>query len=391
MGITKGPNLLTNNLVFGLDTGYGVADNNTATRFYKGEPTTNTVLANHSWYGDGGGVSSILVTDENLKYKGYTTYLYTPGSSDNSYLQTADFTASQASPYWTWSCYVKRQDGLPITSMGTYIYHPSSNGNANGTITQCGNGWVRIHRTVNASNAAINLAGFYSMTAAKYYLSGAMLSKTTQLAPYLKEQTSVSDTGSLIDLKRTVSIDMNTVSFDSTGQPDYDGSDDKAIITSFPHIWNSSCSLEAVAIWHDDTRSTIFGNYDQGAGGHDINIEKLTGGVLRFYWDRGARDVTSTGNPRVTTNGSKYHHVVWVRELETNSFKFYVDGTIVSTIADAGGNIASTGSTFRVGADSRDGATVHNGSIPVFKAYNIALSAEKIKQNYNTYKNRFNL
>jgi hypothetical protein len=144
-------------------------------------------------------------------------------------------------------------------------------------------------------------------------------------------------------------------------------------------------------MWHDDTRSGIFGNFDQGSGGHDINVEKLSGGVLRFYWDRGSRDVTTTGNPRVTTNGSKHHHVVWVRELETNNFKFYVDGELVTTVANAGGNIASTGSTFRFGADTRNGATVHNGSIPVLKAYNIALSAEQVKQNFSAYKNRFNL
>ena len=41
MGIARGPNLVRDNLVFGYDTGYGVADNSTATRFYPGKPTTN--------------------------------------------------------------------------------------------------------------------------------------------------------------------------------------------------------------------------------------------------------------------------------------------------------------------------------------------------------------
>ena len=200
-----------------------------------------------------------------------------------------------------------------------------------------------------------------------------------------------SATDSLIDLKRTATIDMNTMSFDSSGQPDFDGSDDKGIITNFPHIWNGSVSIETVAMWHDDTRSTILGNYDQGSGGHDINVEKLTGGSLRFYWDRGARDVQSTGNPRVTTNGSKYHHVVWVRDEVSNSFKFYVDGVLVTTVSNAGSGIPSTGSTFRFGADTRDGSTVHNGAIPVLKAYDIALSTEQVQQNYKAYKSRFNI
>ena len=142
--------------------------------------------------------------------------------------------------------------------------------------------------------------------------------------------------------------------------------------------------------WDDDTRSVIFGNYDQGTGGHDINFEKNPGGVLRFYWDRGSRDVYTTGNPVVTTSGA-YHHVVFIRDASANNFKFYVDGELVTTVNNAGSGISSTGSTFRFGADTRNGATVHNGSIPVIKAYNKALTATEIKQNYNAYKNRFDI
>jgi len=199
-----------------------------------------------------------------------------------------------------------------------------------------------------------------------------------------------STTNSLIDLKRTTTIDINNVSFDSSGQPDWDGTDDKGIINNFPHVWNNSVTIEAVVMWHDNTRSVILGNYNQGAGGHDINIEKLTSGNLRFYWDRGARDVTSSNNV-VTTNGSKYHHVIWMRDEANDNFKFYVDGALVTTVSNAGSGIPSTGSTFRFGADSRDGATVHNGAIPILKVYDIALSTEQVQQNFKAYKSRFNI
>ena len=36
-----GPNLTNEDLVFGYDTGYGIANNGIATRFYPGEPTSN--------------------------------------------------------------------------------------------------------------------------------------------------------------------------------------------------------------------------------------------------------------------------------------------------------------------------------------------------------------
>ena len=43
MGIHRGPNLIKENLVFGYDTGYGVSDNTTATRFYPGKPISNSI------------------------------------------------------------------------------------------------------------------------------------------------------------------------------------------------------------------------------------------------------------------------------------------------------------------------------------------------------------
>jgi len=39
-----GPNIERDGLVFGYDTGYGVADNSTATRFYPGESTINGIM-----------------------------------------------------------------------------------------------------------------------------------------------------------------------------------------------------------------------------------------------------------------------------------------------------------------------------------------------------------
>ena len=51
MGISRGTNIITDNLVLGFDAGYGVADKNTSTRFYKGRPTTNLINFDNSSYG----------------------------------------------------------------------------------------------------------------------------------------------------------------------------------------------------------------------------------------------------------------------------------------------------------------------------------------------------
>ena len=55
-----GPNLVRTNLLFGYDTGYGVADNDTSTRFYQGEPTVNYVTDTPSNQGGWSGSHSVL-------------------------------------------------------------------------------------------------------------------------------------------------------------------------------------------------------------------------------------------------------------------------------------------------------------------------------------------
>jgi len=49
MGIARGTNIVRDGLVFGYDSGYGVADNNTATRFYPGKPTTNLLSSSEAF------------------------------------------------------------------------------------------------------------------------------------------------------------------------------------------------------------------------------------------------------------------------------------------------------------------------------------------------------
>ena len=57
----------------------------------------------------------------------------------------------------------------------------------------------------------------------------------------------------------------------------------------------------------------------------------------------------------------------------------------------AGSNIPTTGTTFRIGADTRNGATVTNGDISAVRMYSQALTAAEVAQNYNAQKSRFGL
>ena len=55
-----GPNIISNELHYGYDSGYGVANNHTATRFYTGEPTVNYVTDTPSSQGGWTGSFSLL-------------------------------------------------------------------------------------------------------------------------------------------------------------------------------------------------------------------------------------------------------------------------------------------------------------------------------------------
>ena len=180
---------------------------------------------------------------------------------------------------------------------------------------------------------------------------------------------------------------QNGVGFNTAngGFWEFDGVDDKIEVTNFPiSVFNGSCTMESWVYWNDDSRSIILGNYNVGA--NDVNFEKLDNYRLRFYWNRGERDVTTSYN---AVSGSVWQCVVFVRDTAANAFKFYVNGILVQTTSNDGSNIASTGSTFRIGADSRNGSTVTNGDISTVRMYNRALTAAEVLQNYNAQKNRF--
>ena len=385
MGIFRGLGVVNDGLVFGYDTGHPISDNTTNNRFNQGQPATNnTIAANYSWYGDGSNQSFankgvVEVTDESLKYNGYDTYLWTPGSSLNCYLNgSPELNYSDNSTVWTFSCYIKREDGVAITSLNVYMYYPGSDGSASGTIVDCGNGWYRVSRTRTGSSSQIQLAGFTGFVAGnKYYLSGVMLTKTNHTVPHVEIQSSRSDTASLIDLKRTLSIDVGDVSFDSTGQPTFDGTNDYIDIPSTNLISGTQdFTVESVYNLQGQTGGEIFGNYGSGYTTNHLWFS----GQYGIWLDGG---VYAPGAP--LSNGK--YHMVGLRQ--NGIMKLYLNGELVNSQTRT--SSIATDINYRIGADVNGAGEPFVGDIYLVKAYNRALTAAEIKQNYHAYKNRFNI
>jgi len=423
MATAGGPNIERDGLVFGYDTGANPSSDfnhkNKKRRFFKGEPSTNlwdsidntqSLRGNrtqHYWDGkrwtiDGSYTDPGVPGPKNI-YLG-KVFKFTSGAlnsvwSGNSHGYMLRDIATTSGQTYTMSAWVYASIDCDVDSIPAVIegeaggestvsgfpasYNLSNKGTWQRTAKKAlADGNVRFIPTYTKKIGVTDgsFSGFFMWAAPQVVLGD-------RPRPYIQTGTSRSSTQSLIDLKRTTNIDVSNVSFDSNGQPTFDGTDDNILINNTPHVWNNSVSLDAVVSWNDDSRSIVFGNYNVGA--NDINFEKLTGRALRFYWNRGERDV-QTSNNVVTTTGN-YHYITFIRDTTANEFRIYVDGILVSTSANSGTNITSTGSTFRIGSDTRTGTTVHNGTIPIIKLYNRALSAQEIKQNYNTYKNRFNI
>ena len=387
MGIHRGPNLIKDNLVFGYDTGYGVADNNTATRFYPGETTENLI------YDMGGTVTSAYpevvyrstatetnVIDTSAPGGKYSRFTGIDGSSNNQlYSRFSSYSIDVRGDSVNYSVYLKGSGTCHLT-----IYDNNSGYGTSPTITLTNN-WVRYNytRTVNASATSYWVAVRGVLNTTDVYIAGQQATRGTHSTPYIENNRS--STQSLIDLKRTRSIDVSNVSFDSNGQPVFDGTDDVVSLGTNFNLNNKSFSVESIIKWDGGSEDTFF-SYKDSAGGtqKDIHWRIYTAGQLRF--DFYGNSINSSAGSIVT---GEYVHLVTTYNFGSDSCTCYKNGEVLMA-GSAGPFLGNdTNSTAYVGA----WGTIQRfgGEIPILKMYNSAISASEIKQNYNTYKNRFNI
>ena len=396
MGIARGPNIVTDNLVFGYDTGHGIANNNTATRFYQGEPTTNLITSNGldftvlSSYSD---LSRSQVVDSNSP-SGYACEMQiTDGSAINDAARIAfgQNTNMPSSGNATVSVYAKLEGG-PTSNITPKIYNGSGTAWQSLSPLDGGSAYLTYEYRRFAYYGAITANPGFSMvkgnsskqTGQKTRWHSPQVELTTQASPFVDGIRS--DTASLIDLKRTTSIDVSNVSFDSTGQPDFDGSDDEINIGTGLGIQNASFSVEAVIKWDGGSTDTFFGY--RGATDaiqQSIHWRIYSTGQLRFdfYGD----SINSGGGAIVAGD---WTHLIVTYDYENDTCICYKNGTLI--MQGSAGPYTGTDSTSTGYVGSWGPNNQHfGGQIPIFRVYNKTLTATEVKQNFNSQKNRFNI
>ena len=406
--IKGGPKIIDDSLVVCLDAHDA--------KSYAGEPTQNYVINTTStggWHGDGssqtglGSKGAVAITDENLKYNGYDTVLWTPGTSRNCYLNgTEDFNYSETSTEWTFSAYVKYEDGSTISSMSVYMYYPSSDGSGTGTVTDVGGGWYRVRRTRTGSSNYISLAGFTGISAMKkIYISGWQLEKKQYATPVTSPATSRSATDGWKDLT-TNDHDGSLLNGTNTGvnyyrdgqviMPvansylDFDGSDDHVKIDHSTQlnnaktweIWINIDSFPAISTYDSVFSKTANWNNDGGI------LLSMIYGSLRFSYGGNWGGVNIEDLSNMSTN-------TWYQVVGTGQFlgagagvrnKGYLNGVYKSVLTDTSAFIPTNTNALYLG--DGDGGTM-NGKIGLFRVYEDILTDAEILSNYNATKNRF--
>lgn len=349
MGIARGPNIITEDLVFGYDTGYNSDGEQIASgRFFKGpahtnlaeeiDPSYTNTNTTHFKAISGEEVVDIpIVGKRTVKYVDYFNNRYASDGSVNSgttccpnlfhyFVGSTPYIAVDSSSNYTYSIIYKHTGGYHHPN---FMYHYQKN-SSNTTLTEggvsntssdrrthLGNGWYHAWGTISTQSTCTNVLLYsflynYGTVTHRFYVAAVSLVKNTTGETYLKIPPqlmleplgSVSNTASIIDLKRTASIDVSNVSFDSTGQPTFDGTSD---VINLPNDLGYGTTSVSVFAWYkiDGTPGNGY-HIICGDAALEMSIHSSATYLRNGVSTTNGRYVSNNGNQ--TLNDGNYHY-----------------------------------------------------------------------------------
>jgi hypothetical protein len=412
MGIARGPNIITDGLVFGYDDCYnGSGEQMASGRYFKGpahtnlleeiDPSiTNTTNANFSAVSGEEVVDIPIVGKRTVKYVDYFNNYPTGGTCCPNlfhYHASDGQIPVDASTIYTYSIIYKHSNNYThpnfmyryeYQSDGTYNTEAGFHSTASDRRTHLGNGWYHAwgsFTTQSTTSYVVCYSFLYNYGTATYRYSVAAISlvknesgQTHFIIPpqlMLEPLGSVSNTASLIDLKRTNSIDVSNMSFTLTGQPEMDGSSDYIDLGSDIEVSSvanaASNGWTAEYVFNSDSASTLqhFNGCEEDV--HNAGWLALLSSKLAV-WDR-TSNVWKYGDTVFASN--TWYHVAFV-QLTGTTMQFYVNG-----IAEGGDHVSFSWTAAKsaffaryIGRYEYNGgySRYFNGHIPVTRLYNKA-------------------
>jgi len=285
-----------------------------------------------------------------------------------------------------------------------YMYHYEYN-SSGGYLTEyglfdpnkqesLGDGWYHAWNTFTVQpTAALGYTGLWYY---QYNVSDKLSIAAVSITPgdtirppqqIIPSGTTRSATQGLLPIVGNSSINLSSVSFNSTAQIYFDGTDD--VIPLSPSVIPSNeITVEFICTNTNSGASTSI--IAGGAGQQDFNIH-LPWSDTNVYWDCG-RPFNRIAKATTSAERNGIHHWVFTKNPSTGVMNIYLDGNLWHT----GTGLTSTMPSLTqvsLGAYNAGGgpSLYYSGTIPVTKIYNREISAAEVKQNYNKYKTRFNL
>ena len=404
MSTSAGPNISLDGLVFGYNTGYPMVDNDNSSRFSKGEPTENLI------YDMGGTVTSSYpevvyrctanetnVVDTSVPGGKYSRFTGVDGSSNNQlYSRFSSYSIDVRGESVNYSVYLKGSGTCHLT-----IYDNQSGYGTSSTITLTSN-WVRYNytRTINASATSYWVAVRGVLNTTDVYIAGQQAMRGTHSTPYVEDTRS--STQSLIDLKETTEIDLTNVSFDSNAQLTFDGTDD---VISLDNNFDLDTHFNDGGSFSIDVVVKMKESASQNGGivcNQRYKTETDPAGFGLVISSTNKYGINLTNNTpesyqslaQIPFNQNEYHHITYTFEKNLGKVVAYSNGSeyTSSTSTSYSWNIPTDSTRTLIGKNTQGGwGNYINMDIVIAKIYNISLTAEEVKQNYNAYKKRFGI
>jgi hypothetical protein len=384
----NGPYINNTGLVFGYDTGIGTSTNNVATRLYPGDPTTNAI-PNASTFGGGwasydNGNDGTFITEF-----GTTGYQMLNRVSWNGIYQ--NFNLGSSGNY-TFSAWFKYLGGTASNNGATVYISNYGGGDTAVALNKSLVGvWQRVSHTVNVTSPGnvyfyIISYGGGGSDRSTWQVTMPQAELGTILTPFVNGTRSA--TQALIDAKRATTIDLSTISFNSSAQPTFDGTDDFISISPFNPSSFTGLTLSVVA-----NISSASGGwvrfFDIGSGADNNNLlfcRYSTTSNLFFGVYNGSGNAQFTFGGTIPFNQMAFYTAT----ADGTNFRIYINGQLVHTAANSTIPIVTNRANGYIGR-SNWADPYYNGTIPVATIYNRALSANEVAQNFQAYRSRFGI
>jgi|14BtaG_2_1085337.scaffolds.fasta_scaffold00495_7 hypothetical protein len=419
MSAHANPDIVTDGLVFGFDTGYPfVSESHETFRYNRGEPTTTfdigtmvptsptTYFTSNSVYHSnlhGTAWDWSYYPNSNISTEGGMEWVpnyegpgftgawkmkkRAGGNSESNFSGIAPGTIDSSKTY-TVSVWCKTDQAtmarihLNTTKSGSSYWGYASGYHSGG------GGWERLSVTIpaGAGNTSLNTIRCQCLgttTNADAYWRDYQVEERGHATPFILGGTR-SATGSLIDLTGTNDIDVSDVSFDSNAQMTFDGTDDYISIPTYT-FGNGSWTLNA---WVNPNVVSGYNIMSNSSGGPVANAFGFNGGKIHYRnYDGVWRD--HDGNTTLPVNN--WYMLTWVNyegaSASDGTMKMYVNGVADSDTFNSyttnGGPCNAIGRNWT--------SSFYNGKIPQVSINTKSLSDAEVRQNFNATKSRFQL